>query len=83
MKTRKLDADDYGMTEEQSDFLYFLVLKALSVMDSRDHHFALFVLTHEGRESDKDLVSTNLISSMQDKEFLHDAMRMWLHKETH
>ena len=82
MKKRRLDADSYGMTEDQSDFLYFLVLKALSVMDGQDHHFALFVLTREDTEDGKDLIATNLITSMEDKEYIHDAMRVWLHKET-
>jgi hypothetical protein len=72
----------YGLTEIQSDFLYNLVLRTLTVMDdSRDRHFALMVLTRENTTDEEDIISTSMITTMN-REFLHDALRTWLHKET-
>ena len=81
-RTKNDDEDGFGLDERQSDFLYDMLTKALEVIDSRQQHFALMVLTREGQtEDDKDIISTSVITTM-DKEFMHDAMRTWLHKET-
>ena len=78
----KFDLEGYGLDEKQRDFLYEMLTKALSIIDDRDQHFTLFVLTREGQtEEEHDIVSTSIITTM-DKEFLQETMRTWLHKET-
>ena len=79
---RKKHPEGYGLDERQADFLYEILMKALEVMDTRDQHFMLMVLIREGQtDKDEDIISTSVITSM-DREFVHDAMRTWLHKET-
>ena len=76
------DLTGYGLNEEQSQFLFSLVSQALDVIDKREMHFMLMVLTRESGDDKQDLVSSNMISSMG-REHMHDTIRQWLHKDTH
>jgi hypothetical protein len=62
-KTRKGDLTGYGLDEEQQLFLFNLVAGALEVIDKREQHFMLMVLTREASDSETDTVSSNMISS--------------------
>ena len=82
-KQKKGDLTGYGLDDEQLQFLFRLVSQALDVIDKRETHFMLMVLTREN-DGDKqhDLVSSNVISTME-QEHMHDTLRQWLHKDTH
>ena len=78
----------YGLDERQLDFLFALLAQALDGFDPRPQHFVLMVLTREDFADDeddeddgKDLVSTNVVSSL-DMDSIQNAMRDWLNRKT-
>ena len=80
-KTVKGDVSAYGLDDTQLQFLFSLVAKALDTIDPREQHFMLLVLTREDSDEERDVVSSDMISSM-DRTFMHESLRQWLHKET-
>jgi hypothetical protein len=58
------------------------LIERVSDDDPRPWHFALVVLHRKGVADDNtEVVTTNLITSMR-REYLHEYLRDWLHRET-
>jgi hypothetical protein len=76
-----------GLSTEHGQLLDNVILRILHDVTVEDHprhrprHYALFVLTREGGDEERDHISTDVITSMEMPD-LHVLLRGWLHGGT-
>lgn len=79
-------ADKQGLSAMQTDVIFNAVNHVIETVlqaDPRPCHFALLIAQLEPESTDEfNIVTTNLISSMRNKEDVHEYLRGWMHRET-